>query len=331
MENQHWTDDVELLETYVLNRLDPTHRHELEKHLATCNHCRAAVRQEQLLVAGVRREARQDLKKRLRHRLSEEPVRTISWTRVAAVAAVVVILLGIGIYNNWFRWYEKEETADEFRPEQPAPEVPEEDLSIPPTETRGERESLRQSQPRSEELVAAGKRRSAEGAAGESGVTRSDEMKLKYGEGPTEAGKPTSAVLWTQGTVITTGIAPALTQTAGEMSRTDVKKKSFPAEGQRMIAIQQKLHSQSIILQQRMKKELPSASLRTHHTIPTLIERTDNGFRFTLYFDTTVTDEDLRHATIESVEADSLIFQIGNYRIGYRIPPNWLDSAPAKE
>src|SRR5713101_2936706 len=51
----HWSDDTELLERFVLNRLEPAKRQELEAHLRVCETCQRAVRAEQELVAGVRR------------------------------------------------------------------------------------------------------------------------------------------------------------------------------------------------------------------------------------------------------------------------------------
>lgn len=100
--NIHWTTDAELLERFVLNRIEPTERKTLEAHLAVCENCQLAVQSEQEIVAGVRRFGRDELKARLKQRVGETKSPQISWKQIVSAAAAIVVLVTIGIYNKWF-------------------------------------------------------------------------------------------------------------------------------------------------------------------------------------------------------------------------------------
>ncbi|HSQ74613.1 MAG TPA: zf-HC2 domain-containing protein [Bacteroidota bacterium] len=141
MQNEHWTLDEELLAEYVLGRLSDSQREACSRHLASCAECRKRLEDEQLLVAGVQRAGRADLKARLRQQLglgehrgqevvlgkvaeeamaapysrsasrqdadgSRVPVaparRGRGWIYAAATAACVVIITGVGILNRWW-------------------------------------------------------------------------------------------------------------------------------------------------------------------------------------------------------------------------------------
>ncbi|MBI3787949.1 MAG: hypothetical protein HY276_06800, partial [Ignavibacteriales bacterium] len=100
--NIHWTADAELVERFVLNRTEPNERKTLEAHLAVCENCRRVVQSEQEFAAGVRRFGRDELKARLKQRIGETKSRQLSWAQVISVAAAIVVLVTIGIYNRWF-------------------------------------------------------------------------------------------------------------------------------------------------------------------------------------------------------------------------------------
>jgi hypothetical protein len=135
MTNHHWTNNAELVEKYVLNQLEPSYRQELEQHLMACEHCQNAVREEKELAADVRRLARDEFKAKLRSRLQSEPASMVPWVRLAAAAAVIIILVGVGVYNDWFGWYGAKLVTEEFSEEKPIPqevmEEPREDGNKP--------------------------------------------------------------------------------------------------------------------------------------------------------------------------------------------------------
>ena len=99
--NIHWTTDEHLLAHYVLGRVDPAQRSGLEQHLRDCPECRGAVEAEQQLAAGVRRAGRDGMKRRLVQHLNQKRIET-NWFKIAGVAAALVLLLTVGIYNKWF-------------------------------------------------------------------------------------------------------------------------------------------------------------------------------------------------------------------------------------
>ena len=101
----HWTQDSQLLEEFVLHRVEATRRKELEAHLLECEKCQQAVNEEQKLVLGIKRVGRDEMRSRLKERLVQiqrppEAAR-VSWTWVYSAAAALVILVGLGLYNRW--------------------------------------------------------------------------------------------------------------------------------------------------------------------------------------------------------------------------------------
>ena len=99
--NTHWAQDSELLERYARKQMTGEERKDLDEHLRSCQDCQSLVQQEQEFLAGIREYGRDQLKGRLKLRLEHEPVSHVQWTRVMSAAAVIVILLGLGIYNRW--------------------------------------------------------------------------------------------------------------------------------------------------------------------------------------------------------------------------------------
>jgi hypothetical protein len=92
----------ELLEQYVLGRLSPAERTEFEARLATDPALREALRQERDIVQGVRLAGRDDLKRRLAAAARTAPRRGVQWSRIAALAAMVLVVTGIALWQRWF-------------------------------------------------------------------------------------------------------------------------------------------------------------------------------------------------------------------------------------
>ncbi len=100
-ENRHLS--PELIEDAALGRLSPEQRVEVDAHLAVCARCREALAQERQIAAGTRSWARASMKRRLATRIAAEPQRRIPWPHVLGAAALVVVIIGVGIL---FRWLE---------------------------------------------------------------------------------------------------------------------------------------------------------------------------------------------------------------------------------
>jgi hypothetical protein len=114
MKERHWTNDPELIERFVLHQVNPEERNELEDHLRICEVCKRAVRSEQLVLAGIRRSGRERFKSNLSKKLAVVPreEKKTPWVQMISAAAVIVILLTVGIYNRWFQTREEMPTAD---------------------------------------------------------------------------------------------------------------------------------------------------------------------------------------------------------------------------
>ena len=103
MENTyHRPPDPDLLERFVLGRLDPAKRAEVENLVRTSTEWREALHREQILAAGVRRLGRAGIRQRISERVHIPPPYALPWPRIAVAAAVVCIIVGVGIVNQWF-------------------------------------------------------------------------------------------------------------------------------------------------------------------------------------------------------------------------------------
>jgi len=99
----HWTEDPSLLEQFVLGRIPESRLQDLRKHLDTCAACRRAVQQEQNFVRSVRAYGRDQLRLRLKEKIGRYPSRVVPWPHVLSAAAIVLFVVGLGIYNRWWR------------------------------------------------------------------------------------------------------------------------------------------------------------------------------------------------------------------------------------
>lgn len=340
MANLHWTDDVELLERYVLGRVIARERQNLESHLGACEQCRSAVRSEREIVAGVKRLARDGLKQRLRKRVGTETAHAIPWPHVMAAAAVIVILVGVGIYQDWFAFYTQKPVA-----------VPEEE-KFDRTEIGQERAS-REESPALEEAPA----RSATGRPSGRSIdlpssapsTRdkqaardASELKNEFGgagavEKPQEiivlgeAGRSIEAesqTFWVDGVLLPHSHLYAAPQSSADELKKQGQYKA--AEGTKVV-VRQDSRTKEVVLNQRSIQDLPLTQKAKRKAVRTLVEQKETGIQLTLYPETPFDEQALRDADVDPVGGDSLILRIGDQQIGYRIPGAWTRQMPAKE
>ena len=101
-QNIHWAQDEDLVEQFVLGRPEPPEVEKLERHLSECDECLKLVTRERTLAAGIRRAGRDSLKRSLSQTIDQRKSSSANWYRVAGVAAGIVLLVTLGIYNRWF-------------------------------------------------------------------------------------------------------------------------------------------------------------------------------------------------------------------------------------
>ncbi len=360
----HWSDDTELLERFVLNRLEPAKRQELEAHLRACETCQRAVRAEQELVAGVRRLGRDELKARLKHRLAatlsvEIPVRRVRtiWTwQIASAAAVLLLLIGIGIYNRWFTFREEKQIEEQNQvgqaeggrseaekdenklagpAEKSSAETTKKEPSAPMDRTFRPREGAPRPQERKRDAFADKKTadQSHVPVAHEPEAVVAEQGEQRNLEGERiQSGKSIGMnTLWVEGTFLK---SPKMA--AAKRSDQFMKSRSETAAKQRhTLLVQQDGNTQTITLHQQRNDVLPpSRRLRQQqlegNKVQTFVERTDEGLDMTMYLDSLLDESVLGNATVYPVNQDSLVVNFNEQRIGYRIPGGWAGQGQIK-
>ena len=343
-QNTHWTTDEHLLAQYVLGQLDPGQTAELEKHLHDCAQCRDAVASERQLVAGVRRAGRDALKQHLARRIGQKRSGT-NWYQVAGVAAAFLLLLTVGIYNKWFFSGETKLADSHLRsdsiapqagatPQQPAPErrSPQKlqlaDVSKPSAADRGHAESgggARNAELDKKMGDARGEKRDAMNmpAPDKSGnkLFKKDQMMAAAAE---------AEGIWVEGTVVSEEANVRAAGTAMDKTSADVRENapkgkkeptalmSFSARSRTLAA-----EGSPVIVTQLPVADLPRGQMQKIQKISqvqTLFRSDANGLSIHLYSDSLFSRTDLGQARLQTISEDSIVLQVGNQRIGYRLP-----------
>jgi len=348
--NLHWASDEDLLERYVLGRVEAGERSRLEVHLRECEQCRQAVRAEQELAAGIREAGRVALKARLKERVAVRPLRRIGWYQVAAAAATIVILVTVGIHYRWFFSDEaKHEIFTEQEQKEMAPpadkiQVPEEgrDDQLQPRRAVGESVpdvsgTATTSKSRVRRDIAEEKGKAPTAVATEKRIETMDkELQLAAGaRAKREVAAPAlsdfdEVETWVEGRIVSLQPAepPAKQFVVPQIARRDEQLEArkmdarLPKTEARIQADQARA---GIVLEQKAIRELPPAQQLKQQVdaVQTMIQRKDETLVMTLYLDRPVSDSILQGASIESVGADSVVVQLGNQLIGYKLPSKW--------
>lgn len=345
MKERHWTHDAELIERFVLQKMNPEERNEMEDHLRICEVCKRAVRNEQLLVAGIRRSGREQFKSALAAKLASIPTaeKKTPWPKILSAAAVIVVLLTVGIYNRWFETTKEtaftptaeqlkqsdETAAGEFRKDESLPAFSERDANVP----------YSSAQPATKSSTAEDIRRVA---ASPRSAVPSPSMATKKDESPTDERLPVAAAeaagaaateaemrasaetFWIEGTVLESDNAVPRGEAAREEKKVEFSKgRADSPVGATAIANTIVLHQQTILTlpaeQQRVRQPTTSA-IAAGKRVMTKLERVGAQTQMTFYFDSLVDEREWANATIETPRRDSLIVNLPHQRIGYRLP-----------
>ena len=94
--NIHWAQDPDLLEEFVLIRMDAVQIERYRLHLKECSKCRELVEHEQIIAVGIKRHGRDQLRARLQQHLASED-RNPSGRQLFISLAAALVILAIGL------------------------------------------------------------------------------------------------------------------------------------------------------------------------------------------------------------------------------------------
>ena len=351
--NIHWAQDEELLERFVLGRIASQEIEMLERHLSECDECLTTVTRERELVAGIRRVGRDSLKQRLSHTIEQRKSKNVNWYRIAGVAAGIVLLVTLGIYNRWFTGSdasgERQEIADKFEKRaEPSTAVSQE---TPRTDADKKLSDVAQraadSKAEKVQGLAAGApaKQEDEGAkTSEAQVDRLKEMNAVGGRADTRANekkdrfaaasvRSAGGETWIQGAVIgeqqqNAPAARAILANAEE-AQGILRKGKEQIQGVSEAAKLQStgMAAQPFVITQQPVSALPvsqRAQQRGGFSIQTLLQKDPNGVHMTVFLDSLLSSRDLQQVHAQPIGEDSIILNLGNQRVGYKLPPGWV-------
>ncbi len=364
-ESLHWTEDDDLLSEYVLGRIALDDVKRLEAHLAACPPCREAVRRERALASGIRRHGREELKARLGTMVSDRNLtvkRLLTWQRAVSAAAVIVIVVGIGILNGWFRMSQRgvfspqtgQQPAGANAAARIADSTDEKKVPVPVLSERPEAERVqKESQTgmgasgevkadrieKPKQIVAPelsqgiGAKEKDAGVADNRGQALSDVRESDKMHGASKL-KAAAQEMWGEG-----GPVPSSQSFGGQPTAAGkfLSRREAPAQQQQggidfksAASVKKTAAAQYVEFRQSRVDLLPSVRQRVAEEEPslvqTLFQRTGQGTEITLYHDTLFSEDELRSASVTRVGPDSIVIDVKSKRLGYRLPQSFLDS-----
>ncbi len=334
--DQHFAEDPEVLEDFALGRLDRDTLARCEEHLRACETCRHAVYVERIMAAGIKRAGRDRLKERLGMLSGMPSRRQIPWPHVLSVAAVLLVLVGVGIYQRWF--VTPVEQRDISQLEQP--QVIGKEAKTAPLDAAHPSESaarqLDAEQPRqSEENNVKAQDDKLRGAPAPMNRVEKSSPAASKDKRRTDIASMKSAAMgggqefWANGTLITETLSKkeadegraAKTALSGAVQAPDVSRAKRDAFGR-------------FTVEQRPAWKLPATQqtqqLYDRQTIQTLVRQSEGETQLTLYPSSPFDSTQLHFARVQQVTPDSLVVQIGSQRIGYRFPVGKLEQTQSE-
>jgi hypothetical protein len=360
--NPHWTEDDDLLAQYVLGRLSTEERKQLDDHLLSCSQCREEVEKEQVLVSGIRQYGRQEVKSQLKQQLALRPDshrRLVTWQRIASVAAVVVIITGVGIYNRWFTWTEQknfpamQEIHDSSKASSSRDVSADESRgkATPTANQEAAKESLRdhdgiqkarteQTQgvqtedegPKIQPELNDGMNKMENVSAAPSTGGGAIPMKKDLGNVKGQMVREEQPVkqFWVEGKIL-----PELhTGTKGYSAMEGVKapEKNMPKSKQSRESIRRQpmlegnVNESGVRISQRSANLLPLARQKlqqeNEQNIQIHVQQSDHRTTLTMYLDTLFNEADLQNARVEEIQPDSIVIGLESRSIGFKLPFN---------
>jgi hypothetical protein len=302
---------------------------EIRKHLEHCTECKEGFALEQVIAAGTQSWARSAMKQKLAGRLASRPDRHIPWPRVLGVAALLIVIVGVGIIFRWRDAIHQPLTAasdsvpaDAAIKSQPPPAALPNDSKRPIAQAEktiiiSDRLTAR---PEKKEISAA--EQSAPAAAPAIAEAEKDlqaEMVSK-GDITEQHNAPASMAegFWLSGTASGAlsggklGVPAGASQQGYSLERRDAVRS----------AAKTKFASRTFIIGQSLRRTLAETSnLIQAQSVPTYVERSGDTLRLTLYLDSLMTPPALQATYAREITQDSFQVILPDRILGYRIPP----------
>ncbi len=331
------------MDRYLRHALSEQEMSEFEAHLNECRDCMSIIKREQLMTAGIRKYGRQELKERLRLRVGESGSGRMPWASAVSAAAVLLIVVGFGVYNRWLLVKETPGLDEAAQPSQRSPEMGK--VEGPPiqdrsgakdargiqmesakqrSESRGEMKTdlTQREVPRS--IISQQVTSPSQGAQAGAGAASKPGEKTEHLDVSEELeDEKVSSEFWVEGVVLTDSHRDFLGRTPDVRPKTEsLMLKRSKLETQ---ASQPPISKESIDLEQRPATELPSdrqalQKLTGARSIQTLVQQKADGMRMILYLDTSFSTADISNANIQRISPDSVVIELPHQRIGYQLP-----------
>ncbi|MEP0822987.1 MAG: hypothetical protein HRF44_09060 [Ignavibacterium sp.] len=306
--NEHWTNDPDLVENYVLGTISQEGRKALEAHLGVCASCMETVARERLMKQGVRSYGRRLLKERLKTMVDQRERRAVPWPHVVSIAAALLIIVGLGLTYRW--WGEEEVTV---REEDIAAEIPsqgESDTAVEPGK-EGAEKLAEESKPAAATRSRA--RRETEIAVSPSALREVEDQKEESPGGGSEDFR------WISGVIV---VSPA-------RHREDADAALMMQGGEPRAAAEHNLrkreksavsNEQEVRILQRPEHELPPGQRfqLKRALIPTMFRQTGDRMELTLFSDTLGLEG--QTVRVRRISSDSLLVFIDGSTVAYKIP-----------
>ena len=368
-DSKHWTNDQDLLERFVLGDLGKETQRQLDRHLADCVECREAVRREREIAAGIRRFGREQMKARLKKAVdaSHREVRhSLSWQKMASIAAVLVVVIGIGYYGRIFKVLEGDQIASHEqadkkdlaaesqarKEEKPQLEVTPETRLEPDSkmsagsELAGKKEAEAYSPDKREKSISLALKESkgestkdAAVSAAPAGMAEVSEAKKTSGGLSTSSSVKDEAGIWTEGRILEDPLLSKGPLPGGKFDRAAVQSQGFANQAtqtKELEGLSKTKGNQKWTVTQRPSDLLPVSRQQLYRdkqpSIQTHVSQTPDGLTMTLYLDSLYPTSDLDSAWIEEIQPDSIVLHVQSRRIGYQLQGELLQGlqTPAK-
>ena len=340
-QNSHWTENEENVDRFLMGRLSGEERSLFLSHLEHCGECRERITRARHTAAQIREAGRRELKSRLGDRIKARPVQ-IPWPHVLSAAAVVIVIVGLGLYavmreNRPLTVEEHEvvsaEPQKKLQPDQSVADQAQEELRTAES-TQGRRAGKAGSAAKSEFA----KPKALKKVSPPPSAAAPAEEPLAAQAELSGAGKQQE--FWLEGTIVTAASSRELNalRRDAKAAPTMMEREFQKAQKDEDRAAQEGGQSNEVVtVQQLPSHRLPAVQQQQFigagtKRIPTKFEQTNHGMVLTIY-----TDQVLRrkeNVQFWSPSSDSLIVEVDGLRIAYKVPASLQRSlrqtAPAR-